>query len=105
MNYKIINGADKMKIDEIMNLLKQTYWAERRSQETVEKSMRNSQCYGIYLKGQNILVGFARVITDFATTYYLCDVVIDSKYQNNGLGTALISVLPPILSTRLGNIL
>lgn len=37
-----------MKIDEIMNLLKQTYWAERRSQETVEKSMRNSQCYGIY---------------------------------------------------------
>ncbi len=93
MNYEIINGADKMKIEEIMNLLKQTYWAERRSQETVEKSMRNSQCYGIYLKDQNMLVGFARVITDFATTYYLCDVVIDCKYQNNGLGTALISYI------------
>ncbi|MFY9324357.1 MAG: GNAT family N-acetyltransferase, partial [Syntrophomonadaceae bacterium] len=42
---------------------------------------------------QNILAGFARVITDFATTYYLCDVIIDAKYKNNGLGTALIAYI------------
>jgi N-acetylglutamate synthase-like GNAT family acetyltransferase len=86
MNYKIIVGADKINIDEIMNLLKQTYWADKRSQEQVEKSIHNSQCYGVYLEDENILAGFARVITDFATTYYLCDVIIDPKYQNNGLG-------------------
>jgi len=50
MNYKIINGEDQMNIDEIMNLLQQTYWADKRSQETVEKSIRNSQCYGVYLE-------------------------------------------------------
>lgn len=93
MNYKIIVGADKINIDEIMNLLKQTYWADKRSQEQVEKSIHNSQCYGVYLEDENILAGFARVITDFATTYYLCDVIIDPKYQNNGLGTALISYI------------
>ena len=93
MNYKIIRGADQMNIDEIMNLLKQTYWADKRSQEQVVKSMCNSQCYGVYLEEQNILAGFARVITDFATTYYLCDVIIDAKYKNNGLGTALIAYI------------
>jgi N-acetylglutamate synthase-like GNAT family acetyltransferase len=93
MNYKIIVGADKINIDEIMNLLKQTYWADKRSQEQVEKSIHNSQCYGVYLEDENILAGFARVITDFATTYYLCDVIIDPKYQNNELGTALISYI------------
>lgn len=93
MNYKIINGEDQMNIDEIMNLLQQTYWADKRSQETVEKSIRNSQCYGVYLEDHNILAGFARVITDFATTYYLCDVIIDTKYRKNGLGTALISYI------------
>ncbi len=93
MNYKIVNGADRMNINDVMNLLKQTYWADKRSQETVEKSMHNSQCYGIYLQDQNLLAGFARVITDCATTYYLCDVIIDSRYQNRGLGTALISYI------------
>ena len=93
MNYKLIRVADQMNIDEIMNLLKQTYWADKRSQEQVVKSMCNSQCYGVYLEEQNILAGFARVITDFATTYYLCDVIIDAKYKNNGLGTALIAYI------------
>ena len=36
-------------------------------------------------------MGFARVITDYATTYYLCDVIIDADYRGRGLGTALIS--------------
>lgn len=93
MNYKIIDSADKMNIVEVMDLLKQTYWADQRSQEQVEKSMNNSQCYGVYLEDEHMLAGFARVITDFATTYYLCDVVIDFKYQHHGLGTALVSYI------------
>ena len=39
------------------------------------------------------LVGFARVISDYATTYYLCDVIIDTAYQHMGLGTALVSYI------------
>lgn len=74
-----------------MLLLKQTYWADKRPKEQVLKSARNSQCFGIYLEEENRLVGFARVITDFATTYYLCDVVIDTRHRHKGLGTALVS--------------
>ena len=68
-----------------------TYWADKRSPETVEKSVRNASCYGIFLDDVNKLVGFARVISDYATTFYLADVIIDSEYQRQGLGTALVS--------------
>jgi ribosomal protein S18 acetylase RimI-like enzyme len=34
-----------------------------------------------------------RVISDYATTYYLCDVIIDTDYQHKGLGTALVSYI------------
>ena len=48
---------------------------------------------GIYVEGESKLAGFARVISDYATTYYLCDVVIDEDYQHKGLGTALVSYI------------
>ena len=91
MNYRIIDGADGMDSAEVAALLKTTYWANKRSLETIEKSMRNSSCYGVYLDEGKKLVGFARVISDDATTYYLCDVVIDAAYRGKGLGKALIS--------------
>jgi len=67
--------------------------ADKRSVEQVEKSIKNSSCYGVYLEGEKKLVGFARVISDYATTYYLCDVIIDTAYQGKGLGTALVSYI------------
>jgi len=78
-------------IDEIARLLKMTYWADKRPIEQIEKSVKNSSCYGVYLEDEKKLVGFARVISDYATTYYLCDVIIDRAYQHKGLGTALVS--------------
>lgn len=93
MNYHIIDGADKIGISEVMRLFKQTYWADKRPREHVEKSMMNSRCYGVYLENEQKLVGFARVITDYSTTYYLCDVIIDKEYQHNRLGTALVSYI------------
>lgn len=93
MDYSIITGAHKLNINEVMSLLKQTYWADERSVAQVQLSMENSRCYGVYLENEKKLVGFARVISDFATTYYLCDVVIDKNYQGKGLGYALVSYI------------
>ncbi len=93
MNYTIVEGADRMNAEEIAALLHATYWANRRSKEQIETSIRNSSCYGIYPEGENRLAGFARVITDHATTYYLCDVVVSPAYRNRGLGKALVSYI------------
>ena len=90
-DYKIIDGAEGMSVAEVMRLLKQTYWAAERPREQVASSMRNSRCYGVVWKKEKTLVGFARVISDFSTTYYLCDVVIDANHRGRGLGKALVS--------------
>ena len=93
MNYRIVDGPDKMKLEDIVRLLRMTYWADKRPIEKIEKSVRNSSCYGLYLEDADKLAGFARVISDYATAYYLCDVIIDTEYQHQGLGTALVSYI------------
>ena len=91
MNYRIIEGSEKMDLAEIMRLLKMTYWADKRSAEQVSRSIANSSCYGVYLDDEKKLIGFARVISDYATTYYLCDMIIDTDYQHRGFGSALVA--------------
>ena len=93
MDYRIIAGADKINSEEAAALLRTTYWANQRSISQIKKSMDHSACYGIYLDDERKLVGFARVISDYATTYYLCDVIIDPAYRRQGLGKALISYI------------
>ena len=93
MKYKNVDDLSQMNPDDIIKLLQSTYWADKRSDEQIEKSVRNSSCYGIFIEGENKLAGFARVISDYATTYYLCDVVVDEEYRNKGLGTALVSYI------------
>ena len=93
MNYRIVDDLDKMKLEDIVRLLRMTYWADKRPIEIIEKSVRNSSCYGLYVEDADKLVGFARVISDHATAYYLCDVIIDKEYQHKGLGTALVSYI------------
>ena len=93
MDYSIIEGMDRIDAEEAARLLKTTYWAGHRTVEQIEKSMRNSLCYGVVLSEEKKLVGFARVISDYATTYYLCDVVIDPEYRCRGLGKELVSYI------------
>ena len=93
MKYRIIDGAETMRMDEVMALLGMTYWADKRSREQVELSMKHSKCYGVFVDDEDKLVGFARVISDFATTYYLCDVIIDPDSRNKGFGAALVGYI------------
>ena len=89
--YRIVEGTEQIRTEEVFRLLKTTYWANRRTAEQIEKSMKNSSCYGVYADDEKKLIGFARVISDHATTWYLCDVVIDLEYRHQGLGKKLVS--------------
>lgn len=91
MKYRIVEGKENIKVEDVVRLLKMTYWADSRPVGKIDKSMENSKCVGLYVDGVERLVGFARVISDYATTYYLCDVIIDEDYQHKGLGKALVS--------------
>jgi len=72
----------------IREYLSQSSWAPGIDEETVQISVRNSLCFGL-LDGSK-QIGFARLVTDYATFGYLCDVYVLDQYQKTGLGRWLI---------------
>ena len=76
---------------QVTRLLKNAYWAKDRKEETMRAAIQNSLSYGIVETGSDSLIAFARVVTDHATVYYLCDVFIAEQFRGMGLGKKLIS--------------
>ena len=69
-----------------------SYWAKGRSREIVERSMQNSLNFGMYDR-EGKQVGFARVVTDYATFAYLADVFILEKHRGRGLSKWLMETI------------
>jgi GNAT superfamily N-acetyltransferase len=95
LEYYVSADKSKLNIEAIKLLLKQSYWANERTEETIAKSVENSICYGVYKNDE--LVGFGRVVTDYSTVYWICDIIIDVKHRGNGLGKKLME---NIMSTK-----
>jgi GNAT superfamily N-acetyltransferase len=72
-------------------LAHQSYWAQGRTIEIIAKSIENSLCFGVYEGDRQI--GFARVITDYATFGWVCDLFILKSHRQHGLGKWLVESL------------
>src|SRR5262245_48229381 len=73
-----------------------TYWATGRSLEVVRRSIDNSLCFGVFwidAAGNKQQVGFARVVTDYATFAWLADVFVLEEHRGRGLGKWLTDVI------------
>ena len=89
--FLISTDRAKLDVDVIHRFLTRSYWAEGIPRETVARAIENSLCFGVYNDGEQ--VGFARVISDFATFAYLADVFILEPYRERGLGKELIATV------------
>ena len=69
-------------------LANHSYWAEGRPLAVVQRSIENSLCFGLFHRDRQI--GLARVVTDYSTYAYLCDVYVLEEYRGRGLGKWLI---------------
>ncbi len=69
-------------------LRNRSYWAQEVTREIMERSIDNSLCFGVYLDTKQI--GFARVVTDFATFAWLADVFIVEKKRGQGFSKKLV---------------
>jgi GNAT superfamily N-acetyltransferase len=84
-------STNKTKLDVRMvhdYLANTSYWAQNRPLDVVKRSIQHSLCFGLYEGSQQI--GFARVVTDYATFAWLCDVFILDAHQGKGLGKWLV---------------
>jgi GNAT superfamily N-acetyltransferase len=87
-------STDRTRLDAALvhrYLSSDSYWARGVPLEVVERALRNSLCFGLYLQDQQI--GFARVVTDGATFGYLADVFIVAGHRGRGLGKRLIAAV------------
>lgn len=87
-------STDPTKIDETLVhqfLSEDSYWAKNIPLSTVQQSIKNALCFGVYSGNQQ--VGFARVITDRATFAYLADVFILEAYRGRGLSKWLVQTI------------
>ncbi len=84
-------STDRARLDVTMIhdfLAHRSYWAREIPLEVVRRSLEHALCFGLYApEGQ---VGFARVVTDYATFAYLGDVFVLESRRGEGLGVWLV---------------
>ncbi len=90
-DYSISDDRALLDLDFICAALAGSYWAQHRPRAVIEKSIRNSVCFGVYEKASGKQVGFARIVTDGATIAWLGDVIVDESHRQKGLGKFLVS--------------
>jgi len=89
--FTISPDRQRLNLELIHNFLTRSYWASGRELAIVKKSIDNSFPFGVYWRKQQI--GFARVITDYATLAYLSDVFIVESFRGQGLGKWLVKTV------------
>ena len=89
--YTISTDKSRLDIGVIHNFLDTSYWAAGRSVETIRRSIDNSLPFGIYTGDAQ--VGFARVITDYATFAWIADVFVLDQHRGKGLSKWLMDVI------------
>jgi GNAT superfamily N-acetyltransferase len=91
--YVVSDDRERLDIGCIHRFLSEdSYWAHGRSRALVERSIANSLCFGLYDRS-GVQAGFARMITDYATTTHLQDVFVLAAHRGHGRGKALVAAV------------
>jgi N-acetylglutamate synthase-like GNAT family acetyltransferase len=95
-------STDKQKLDLAYVhrfISERSYWGAGIPRTVMIRCIENSACFGVYDHDRQ--VGFARVITDYATFGYLADVFIDEAYRGKGLSKRLVDFIMSIEEFRI----
>lgn len=96
--YAVSDDPARVDMDRVYHWLStDAYWARGRSREVIERSIAGSTVFGVY-RPDGEQVAFARVVSDFATFAWLCDLYVDRAERGRGLGTWLVRVVRDTLA-------
>jgi GNAT superfamily N-acetyltransferase len=88
LRYEIDTDKDRLDLGVVHGFLSQSHWAKDIPLATVARSIEHSLAFGLYANGAQI--GFARVVTDYATFAYLADVFVLPEQRGKGLAQWLV---------------
>jgi predicted N-acetyltransferase YhbS len=88
--YELDDDPARVDVDAVHDYLaNESYWAEGRSRETVERlASEATRVVGVYYEGSQ--VGFARAFSDGCALAYLADVYVLREHRGRGLGVELV---------------
>ena len=90
-NLLISTDPGCLDVGTICDFLSRSYWAQNRPREIIERSLQNSLVFGIFDGTRQI--GLARIVSDYATFAWLCDVFIHEDYRGKGIGKWLVAAI------------
>ena len=90
-NFTISTDPARLDMDAITDMLSRAYWAQGRTREMISRYLQHSLTFGLYDGSRQI--GLARVISDYTTFAWLCDVFIHEDYRGQGLGKWLLETV------------
>jgi GNAT superfamily N-acetyltransferase len=109
--FLISTARKSLSLDVVHGFLTNCYWAKGIPREVVAQSIEHALCFGIYDESPRLekeagpfdgaqgkheaheQVGFARVISDFATIAYVGDVFVLESHRGRGLGKWLMQCI------------
>ena len=91
--YFISTDKEKFDLQQIKKLLGYTSWAKEWTEEKIKNAMEHSVVYGAFEKNTGVQIALARVVTDYTTLWYLCDVVVDIQHRNRGVAKMLVDYI------------
>jgi GNAT superfamily N-acetyltransferase len=90
--FEIDTDKSRLDVDVIHRFLSdESYWAQSRTLEQTKTAIENSLCFAVYHDDRQI--GFARVVSDFATFAYIGDVFILNGFRGRGLSKRLMETI------------
>ncbi len=90
--YTISTDDNRLDIRVIHDFISnQSYWGQGRAVEVVQRALDHSLNFGLYRGDRQ--VGFARVVTDFATFAWVADVFVLADERGQGLSKWLMDVI------------
>lgn len=81
----------RLDLDAITDMLSRAYWATGRTREMIARYVQHSLVFGVY--DGNRQIGLARVVSDYTTFAWLCDVFIHEDYRGRGIGKWLMETV------------
>ena len=91
MTVEISTDPSRIDLDFVHGFLSESYWAPGIPLEVVRRSIENSLPFGAYDGTRQL--GFARVISDFATFAYIADVFVAEGHRGAGIGQQLMNAI------------
>ena len=90
-SFTISTDPARLDIDAIADMLTRAYWAKGRTREVIARYLQYSLTFGVFEGDRQI--GLARIVSDYTTFAWLCDVFIHENYRGFGLGKWLMETV------------